>query len=117
MQESNDVHIALMKAQSFKSDDQIKNENWFEVRASSQTPERRSYHSTFVYDNKMYVMGGLDIQNGSMSTLWELDLGSSSELEQSDNRKPSVWTLKQTQGTKQNSPGPVAYHTTCVCKD
>ena len=52
-----------------------------------------------------------------MSSLWELDLGSTADLDQYDNRKPGVWTLKQTQGTKPNCPGPVAYHTTCVCKD
>jgi hypothetical protein len=49
-------------------------EHWYELRLANSAPERRSYHSTFVYDNKMYVMGGLDIQNGSMNSLWELDL-------------------------------------------
>jgi hypothetical protein len=74
------LQLAFLKSASFKAD-VISNENWFEVRTSSQTPERRSYHSTFIYDNKMYVMGGLDIQNGSMSNLWELDLGSTTELD------------------------------------
>ncbi len=116
MQESNEMQLAFAKSQSFKRDESMSS-NWYEVRTSSQTPERRSYHSTFTYDNKMYVMGGLDIQNGSMPSLWELDLGSASELDQNDSHKPSVWTLKKTQETKQTYPGPVAYHTTCVCKD
>ena len=69
-----------MKRLTIKNDSgQIENkiaENWFELRLSSTAPDRRSYHSSFYYDNKMYVMGGLDIQNGSMSSLWELDLSS-----------------------------------------
>ena len=89
------MQLSFLKSASFKAD-LIANENWYEIRTQSQIPERRSYHSTFVYDNKMYVMGGLDIQNGSMSTLWELDLGSTADLDHYDNRKPGVWTLKQT---------------------
>jgi hypothetical protein len=60
---------------------------------ASQTPERRSYHSTFVYDNRMYVMGGLDIQNGSMATLWELDFGSSLDLDNDERLRPGNWKM------------------------
>lgn len=47
-------------------------------------PERRSYHSSFVYEDKMYIYGGLDIQNGSVDTLWELDLNHLDDLELDD---------------------------------
>lgn len=51
-------------------------------------PERRSYHSTFVFENKLYIYGGLDIQKGSVSTLWEMDMSLINELEaeESDRR-------------------------------
>lgn len=62
-------------------------------------------------------MGGLDIQNGSMSTLWELDFGTSLDLDNDERLRPGNWKMIQTQGSKLTSPGPVAYHTTCVCKD
>jgi hypothetical protein len=47
-------------------------------------PDRRSYHSSFIYENKMYIYGGLDIQNGSLESLWELDLNTLSDLEFED---------------------------------
>jgi len=49
-------------------------EHWYELRLASNAPERRSYHSVFTYEDRMFVFGGLDIQNGSMNSLWELNL-------------------------------------------
>lgn len=36
-------------------------EHWYELRLANCAPERRSYHSVFVYENRMFVFGGLDI--------------------------------------------------------
>ena len=58
----------------------VKNlDNWSEVRLSKANPDRRSYHSSFVYNKFLYILGGLDIRVGSMSSLWQLDLQSLTE--------------------------------------
>ena len=54
-------------------------DNWSEVRLSRQNPERRSYHSSFTYNKFLYILGGLDIRECSMSSLWQLDLHSLTE--------------------------------------
>ena len=37
-------------------------------------PERRGYHSTFAYKNKLYIYGGHDIREGSFDNLWMINL-------------------------------------------
>ena len=54
---------------------------WHEMRFKDQQPDRRSYHSTFVFDRKLYVYGGLDIREGSLNSLYELNLSCLNELE------------------------------------
>ena len=49
-------------------------DNWSEVRLARANPERRSYHSSFHYEKRMFILGGLDIREGSMESLWSLDL-------------------------------------------
>jgi hypothetical protein len=34
------------------------NANWYELRLAGKPPERRGYHSTFEYNNKLYIYGG-----------------------------------------------------------
>jgi hypothetical protein len=53
-------------------------------------PERRSYHTSFTYEHKMYIFGGLDIQNGSVDTLWELDLAQVQEMDQDNNFNKNI---------------------------
>lgn len=48
--------------------------NWWEFRQQDIQPERRGYHSSFVYDNKLFVYGGKDIQIGYMDNIWCIDL-------------------------------------------
>ena len=48
--------------------------NWWEFRAQDLQPERRGYHSSFVYDNKLFVYGGRDIQMGYKDNIWFIDL-------------------------------------------
>lgn len=54
--------------------------NWYEMRFKDQQPDRRSYHSSFIFDRKLYVYGGLDIRDGSLSSLYELNLNCLNEL-------------------------------------
>ena len=44
------------------------------MRLTGNIPERRGYHSTFVYKNKLYIYGGHDIREGSFDNLWMINL-------------------------------------------
>lgn len=55
-------------------------ENWWEFRQQDIQPERRGYHSTFVYGTKLFVYGGKDIQKGYMDNLWCIDLSNLQEF-------------------------------------
>ena len=94
-------------------------QNWSELRMHGNMPERRSYHSSFIFEDKMYIYGGLDIQNGSVDSLWELDLTQLQDLEaeEIENRHSCMWRQISQQGKKENCPGPVAYHTSVVYKE
>ena len=48
--------------------------NWYEIKITGKQPERRAYHSSFEYQNKLYVFGGNDIIEGLTDSLWMLDL-------------------------------------------
>jgi hypothetical protein len=48
--------------------------NWYEVRSMTKYPERRAYHSTFVSENKLYVYGGEDLNEGVRNTIYSIDL-------------------------------------------
>ena len=94
-------------------------ENWFELRLAKTTPERRSYHSSFVYDNKLYVLGGLDIREGSLGSLWELDLNNLRDLEMDEieRRHSCGWVPVKMQGNAINKPNKIAYHTSVVYRE
>jgi hypothetical protein len=50
-------------------------QHWMEVRYSSHIiPERRAYHATFMHNNRVYIHGGEDIYEGSLSNMWYIDL-------------------------------------------
>jgi hypothetical protein len=61
--------------------------NWMELRLKGNAPERRSYHSSFVYDNRLFVLGGLDISSGTLNTLWELNLANMRDLDLEENSR------------------------------
>ena len=50
-------------------------QNWWELRMTGGCPERRAYHSSFVYKKRLYIFGGKDIGEGLTDTLWKLDCG------------------------------------------
>jgi len=64
------------------------NRNWVELRLLGQQPDRRSYHSSFIFDKKLFVFGGLDIREGSLNTLFELNLACLSELNPDELNSP-----------------------------
>jgi len=56
----------------------VKNEDlskWAEFRATSLLPERRSYMCSCIYKNRLYIFGGVDIQEGSRDSLYSIDIG------------------------------------------
>lgn len=44
-------------------------------------PERRGYHSTFMYNDSLYIYGGQDIREGQMDNLWMIDLQNFDDLD------------------------------------
>ena len=59
----------------------LSNMNWHEVRLDSKVPERRGYHSTFTYQDKLYIFGGHDIREGFLNNLWMIDMQAFSDLD------------------------------------
>ena len=92
---------------------------WDELRLKGHAPERRSYHSSFVYDNRLFVFGGLDIREGSLSSLWELNLANLKDLDLEEGLRLETcgWKLIKTNGNPHVMPDRIAYHTSVVYKD
>ena len=99
--------------------------NWVELRLMGQQPDRRSYHSSFIFDKKLYVYGGLDIREGSLNSLYELNLQCLGEISPSELASPGGdpiqsnyrWRAVQTSGNANHIPGKIAYHSSVVYKD
>ncbi len=47
---------------------------WFELKAKGKLPDKRSYHSSVIYDGKLFVYGGEDIKEGKYADLQSLNL-------------------------------------------
>ena len=62
--------------------------NWVELRLMGQQPDRRSYHSSFIFDKRLFVFGGLDIREGSLNSLFELSLQCLGEISQDELNSP-----------------------------
>lgn len=43
-------------------------DDWTEIRTKNQ-PRRRSFHVSFIYNNYMYIHGGIDIVTGKLSDM------------------------------------------------
>lgn len=59
------------------------------------------------------------MRNGSLDSLWELDLNMLPDLESNDleRRQNCAWRLVPQNGSDKIKPGPVAYHTSVVYRD
>lgn len=47
---------------------------WYELRAKGKLPEKRSHHSSVIYNGHLYIYGGEDTREGKYDTLWKLNL-------------------------------------------
>lgn len=65
----------------------------------------------------MYIYGGHDIREGSMDTLWMLDLSKLSDLEKPESQqdKKSMWHMLEASG--KDVPGALSHHTSVVFND
>ncbi|CAI2360532.1 unnamed protein product [Moneuplotes crassus] len=79
--------------------------NWLIFLTEGETPSRRAYHSSFIYQDHLYIHGGHDIREGTMSCLWRIDI--------SHKNKEPKWEKIENFPNK-NSPGKIAYHTITV---
>ena len=82
-------------------------------------PERRSYHSSFTYECKLYICGGLDIREGNIGSIYELDMKHVSDLTlpYEDRRNNFGWSRVAVHQNKIMNPPDQAYHTSVVFKD
>lgn len=53
-------------------------ECWYEIRVQGKLPERRSNHCGFIWANQgteyMYIHGGRDLKEGTVATMWRVNL-------------------------------------------
>ena len=98
-------------------DEEFSNNNWYEVRLDSKVPERRGYHSTFTYQNQLYIFGGHDIREGFLNNLWVIDVEAFDDFDktQDDQEKSVGWNLLETNGN--DVPDAISHHTSVVYKN
>jgi hypothetical protein len=48
-------------------------ENWSELRTKMQ-PKRRTYHTSFIYKDYLYIFGGVDIMSGKLDDFCRINL-------------------------------------------
>lgn len=67
----------------------------------------------------MFIFGGLDIREGSLNTLWELNLTNMKDLEVEEGYRQETcgWKQVKTTGSVAAIPDKIAYHTSVVYKD
>lgn len=72
-----------------------------------------------MYEDKLYIYGGLDIQKGNLDSLWQFDLKQLSLLEgvEGPDKETCCWKLIEQHGARNAMPGPVAYHSSVVYKE
>lgn len=66
-------------------------EVWYEVRVQGKLPERRSNHCAFIWSNNgnefMYIHGGRDLKEGTISSMWRINLSNIQQLHQGDSKQ------------------------------
>ena len=79
--------------------------NWHERRAINP-PKRRSFHTSCIYDNYLYIFGGKDITEGKLSDIMRINL--------KEEKDPSWETVSPANEKKLE---PLAYHTGTLIGD
>jgi len=86
------------------------------VRLLGKLPERRSNHCAFILDLRnaeyLYVHGGRDLKEGSISTMWRLNLTRIHQMMEEENNEINFeWEKIATTG---RGPGRISHHTACI---
>ncbi len=99
---------------------------WYELRMTGKCPERRAYHTSFEHHNRLFVHGGYDITNGTLDSLYMLDVAKINNLDSqpsldgngagnSATKKMLEWWRIETNGPAK--PGPLTHHSSVVFGD
>mmetsp|Transcript_2846 Transcript_2846/g.2669 ORF Transcript_2846/g.2669 Transcript_2846/m.2669 type:complete len:131 (+) Transcript_2846:155-547(+) len=101
------------------------NANWAEIRLHGKFPERKGYHSSVIYNKKLYIFGGHDIREGEQDSLWCLDLtkqpinANSKDTAFQDpslqSDKKAEWIQLPTSGKEK--PGKLSHHSAVIYND
>jgi len=59
-----DVNFNKQSTQNNKMLGDKNNDCWTEVKFEGKLPERRGYHSSFIHNQRLFVLGGYDIREG-----------------------------------------------------
>lgn len=54
------------------------------MNSTEKLPDRRSHHASFIFNHKLYIYGGHDIQDGPKTCLWSLNLRNLAQHNDSD---------------------------------
>jgi len=84
----NELHVNTQEERKAVAGELIDSDNWIEVRLQGKLPERRSNHCAFILtlrnEEYLYVHGGRDLKEGSIATMWRLNLSSIHSLMEDD---------------------------------
>jgi N-acetylneuraminic acid mutarotase len=102
--------------------------SWSEVRVQGKCPERRAYHSSFIHNKRLYIYGGYDIKEGTLDSLYTIEIGKISEMDrhtaedqdhsysqQQSRSSPAEWKRVETLGVQK--PGALSHHSSVVVGD
>jgi len=74
------------------------------LRFEGKQPGRRAYHTSFINEDKIYVLGGHDIAEGPTDSLWAFDLrklGDLNDIENHTNEDTNInWIELKTSGIR-----------------
>ena len=85
---------------------------WYELRPRGKLPEKRSYHSSVIYNGWLYIYGGEDSREGKYDSLWKLNLEEFIEIGEKGNKNEENKDLEDNPPEKQEDDGKLIWH--CV---
>lgn len=122
--EPQNIKIDLMRNQQNEDlknkEEDSEQSNWYELRLkpnpTDKLPNRWGHHASFIHEGRLYIFGGNDIKEGTMDSMWMINLAHFADLEKPDHMQNKIckWAEWETSG---KHPGKVAYHTINVIGD
>lgn len=97
MQGEEELHSAASRLETGRK---CKN-GWYELRPRGKLPEKRSYHSSVIYEGYLYIYGGEDSREGKNDSFWRLNLDDFIEIGEKESKEEN-----KDLGQKPGSPEP-----------